>query len=229
MHLENWNTVPADLRAAGLEAMLVEYRSVLMKPRVWDGMNVHDWDMVPQPVRTLAYRQMVAYWAGFYEVGDRYGLPAKLVSDTLAAVVMSESWFEHRAAASRPSGNVDIGLAQASEFARGRLRELYLRGVVDVNLAVEDYFNPWSATRFVALWMKFMLDEAGGDLRSCSEGVQPRYRKRSRRSRLGLPRHCATAIAPVHQKPGGATCLGLCLETRADDRARRVAVDAIGS
>ena len=77
MHLENWNTVPADLRADGLDAMLVKYRSVLMNPRVWDGMNVHDWDMVPQPVRTLAYRQMVAYWAGFYEVGDRYGLPSQ--------------------------------------------------------------------------------------------------------------------------------------------------------
>ena len=132
MHLENWNTVPADLRAAGLEAMLVEYRSVLMNPRVWDGMNVHDWDMVPQPVRTLAYRQMVAYWAGFYEVGDRYDLPANFVSDTLAAVVMAESWFEHRAVHRDRSGNVDIGLAQASEFARGRLRELHRRGVVDV-------------------------------------------------------------------------------------------------
>jgi len=164
MHLENWNTVPADLRAGGLDAMLVKYRSVLMNPRVWDGMDVHDWDMVPQPVRMLAYRQMVAYWAGFYEVGDRYGLPSKLVSDTLAAVVMAESWFEHRAVHRDRSGNVDIGLAQASEFARGRLHELHRRGVVDVDLAEEDYFNPWSATRFVALWMKLLLDEAGGDL-----------------------------------------------------------------
>ena len=164
MHLENWNTVPAPHRADGLEAMLVEYRPVLMNPRMWDRMDVHDWDMVPQPVRTLAYRQMVAYWAGFYEVGDRYGLPAKLVSDTLAAVVMAESWFDHRAVHRDRSGNVDIGLAQASEFARGRLRDLYRRGVVDVDLAVEDYFNPWSATRFVALWMKLMLEETGGDL-----------------------------------------------------------------
>ena len=136
----------------------------MTNPRVWDTMTVHDWDEVPQPVRTLAYRQMVAYWTGFYDVGHRYGIPPGLVSDTTAAIVMSESWFDHRAIHRDRSGNVDIGLAQASDFARERMRELYKRGVVDADLTTEDYFNPWSATRFAAIWFTLLLDEAAGNV-----------------------------------------------------------------
>ena len=164
MHLENFNSVPPDLRAEGLDALLEANRAVMTNPRLWDKMSVRDWDLVPQPVRTVAYRQMVAYWTGLYDVGGRYGIPPALVSDTVAAIIMSESWLDHRAIHRDRSGNVDIGLAQASGFARARLRELYNQGVVDVDFTTEDYFNPWSATRFVALWFSLLLDEAAGDL-----------------------------------------------------------------
>jgi len=164
MHLADWNRIPAALREPALDLMLSRYRAVLMSPRMWDHMDAHDWDRVPQPVRSVAYRHMTAYWAGFYDVGGRYGLPPALVADTLAAIVMSESWFEHRAVAVYADGTRDVGLAGASDFARERLRVLHERGVVDVALDEPDYFNPWMATRFVAVWFALVLGEANGDL-----------------------------------------------------------------
>jgi hypothetical protein len=164
MRLSDWNGVPQALRHDALDHMLARHRDILFNPATWDRMSALDWDMVPQPMRTVAYRNMIAYWSGYYQLGARHSIARRTATDFLAAVVMSESWFEHRAIHENRDGTRDTGLGGASDFARQRLRTLHAEGRVDAAFRDNDYFNPWAATRFAAIWLDLMLDEADGDL-----------------------------------------------------------------
>jgi hypothetical protein len=164
MHLADWDDVPAEIRQTSFAAMLSAYPRELQRPDAWDRMDAVAWDAVPQPIRVAAFRQMTAYWVGFYRLAARHQLKASAVTEAAQAIVMSESWFDHRAVVRDRSGNVDIGLGQTSTFARKRIRQLHAAGAVDFALSDAEYLNPWMATRFVAAWLDLLLHESSGDL-----------------------------------------------------------------
>jgi hypothetical protein len=165
MNFDDWDQVPDEIRDDALTRMVERYRSVLGAPAVWDRMTAAEWDDVPQPIRAMAYIQMLRYWSGYYQVGGRYQLPRGTVTNTMCAIVMVESWFEHRAESRSRSGNRDLGLAQASDGTRMALARLRSRDLIDFAPSSDaNYFNPWQAARVVAIWFELMLRETDGDL-----------------------------------------------------------------
>ena len=165
MNFDDWDTVPRETREAALEKMWTEYAHLIANPRQWDRMTAEDWDAVPQPIRAQAFMQMLRYWSGYYQVGAAYELPRGTITDTMRAIAMAESWFEHRAVSVSRSDSRDLGLAQMSDFARNRLRQLFLADRIDFAPDNDQgYFDPWQATRMVAIWFDLMLFEQIGDL-----------------------------------------------------------------
>jgi hypothetical protein len=165
MHFEDWNVIPQPVREAGLSAMMARY-GTLFAPghRNWSNMSSTDWDEIPQPIRAIAFIRMAQHWAAHYAIGREYGLSPAAMADTVGAIIMAESWFEHRGFYTNPDGSTDIGLGGSSAYCRRVLRARYDHGEIDFTLQDEQYFNPWDSSRAVAVWFQMMLDEAEGDV-----------------------------------------------------------------
>jgi hypothetical protein len=164
MTFDDWDVVEPATRNAALEAMFRLYAPVLDGPAVWSRMSALDWDLVPQPVRAAAFMRMVDDWCDREGFGRAYDLDPREVADTVKAIVIAESWFEHRAVQEGPSGNRDLGLAQCSDFCRASLDRLHRQGLFETALTEADYLDPFVATRVAGVWLSIMLDETGGDL-----------------------------------------------------------------
>lgn len=176
MHFEDWDRLPARERVVPLHRMLARSGHVIHARECWPTMTAADWDQVPQPIRAIAILAVLDYWTRFYEVGAEFHLSRARMVQVVQSIVMSESWFEHRSLLVNTDGSHDLGLAGASEYARGVIRKWHAAGRVDFAFEADDYYNPWHAARFIAFWFDRMLFEADGDvdvaIRAYNQGIR---------------------------------------------------------
>ena len=164
MHFDDWDRISRHFREPALLAMIRAYEDVFVGPAVWSIMTAADWDEIPQPVRSVAYLRMIWHWAAVEAVGAEFGLPVEQMAQTIGAIVMAESWFEHRAINENRWGNRDFGLAQCSDHCRETLAEMAARGDIPFRPVDDAYFNPWTGTRVATVWFERELMRAGGDV-----------------------------------------------------------------
>lgn len=164
MFVQDWDGLPAALRQRGLAAMLHHHRALIATRTAGAPMTAADWDAIPHPVRAMAFVNMIEHWAAIEQPGAQFGLPHGEVLRTLKAICMTESWFEHRAISTNDDGSSDLGLAQASDYARAVTNRWSAAGLWPLTMSDQDYFNPWPATRWLVAWFTVMLEESRGDL-----------------------------------------------------------------
>jgi len=164
MHFDDWDRLPPDIRRLALDRMTERHRRAGAGPAVWSRLDAWHWDMVPQPLRAVLFPQMIRYWANSYGLTRIYHLDPERVVATLNAVMMAESWFEHRGINVNPWGNRDLGLGGCSNRCRRILGDMAEAGDLDFALGDDDYFNPWHATRALVVWFGLELIRAEGDL-----------------------------------------------------------------
>jgi hypothetical protein len=164
MHFGDWDRLPADVRRRGLTRLRHRFGSAVAGPGAWSVMTASEWDAVPQPIRMVAFPLMIEYWVGEYELGSAFHLASPLMTDTVSAIVMAESWFQHRSDVVNEWGNRDVGLGQCSNRCRKELARLAKMSLIGFSLLDDDYLNPWHATRAAVVWFGLELARAEGDV-----------------------------------------------------------------
>jgi len=163
MHVGDWDRIPQYLREPALRNMIDAYAPVLAGPRTWSRMSASDWDDIPQPIRAMAFLRMIWHWAVVEDVGVEFGLQPRRMAHSIGAILMAESWFEHRAINENEWGR-DLGLAQCSTFCQRIMAAMALTGAIRFAPSEAGYFNPWVATRVATVWFKRELIRAEGDV-----------------------------------------------------------------
>jgi hypothetical protein len=164
MHFGNWDRLPREVREPALGRMAHVYAPLLRDPAVWREMTAGDWVEVPQPVRAVAFLRMVHHWTVSRQVGVQFGLDPVQIGQTIGAIIMAESWFDHLAINVNPYGNRDVGLAQCSDHCRRTLAQMAADGEIPFAPTEMEYFDPSIATWVATVWFERELRRAEGDV-----------------------------------------------------------------
>ncbi|HLC62246.1 MAG TPA: transglycosylase SLT domain-containing protein [Candidatus Nanoarchaeia archaeon] len=156
-YFDDWDFLPEELRHSGIEKMIEKYGHLISDNTQWQCMTHNDWDYIPPLIRAMAYMKMVDYWSDYHRIGNKFGFDAKHLADIVKAIVMTESWFEHRGLTVNKDGTRDLGLSGATDSTRKAMRRIYGIGMEDDN-----YFDPFRAAKVAVLWFDRMLLESKG-------------------------------------------------------------------
>jgi hypothetical protein len=164
MHFGNWDQLPQDVREPALRRMVHVYAPLLRDPAAWLDMRVEDWDKVPQPIRAVAFLRMAHHWAVSRQPGAEFGLDPVRMGQTVGAIMLAESWFDHRAMHVNAWGNRDMGLAQCSDHCRKTLEDMAVNGEIPFAPTDEEYFDPSIASWVATVWFERELRRSHGDV-----------------------------------------------------------------
>jgi hypothetical protein len=164
MHFGDWDRLPPKEREPALRRMAHVYAPLLRDPAAWLELTVEDWDKVPQPIRAVAFLRMAHHWAVSRQLGAEFGLDPVRMGQTVGAIMMAESWFDHRALHVNPWGNRDVGLAQCSDYCRHTLERMAADGEIPFAPIGDEYFDPSIASWVATVWFERELRQSGGDV-----------------------------------------------------------------
>jgi Transglycosylase SLT domain len=106
----------------------------------------------------------VHHWTETRAVGAEFALSPTHVAQAIAAIVMAESWFEHRAFNVNRYGNRDLGLAQCSDYCRRTIAAMAAAGELPFSPSEADYFDPRIGSYIATVWFERELRRADGDV-----------------------------------------------------------------
>lgn len=154
MFWKEWDAVPSNIMENAVDKQFKKY-SIYLHPKVWETMNLEDWENVPGIIRFAAFLKMIEEESNKKNIEDHIYEEIFSARQIMTGIVLTESFMEHKAV-----GRKDEGLTQISPYAKQHLKKYpefsHLRKI--------DLFNPYISIKAGTTWFKSCLINAHNDL-----------------------------------------------------------------